>query len=320
MPTVPADPVIRAVGIEKSYGDVPVLAGVDLAVAPGEIFALLGPNGAGKTTMVHILTTLIRADRGRATVAGHDVVAEAARVRAAISVTGQYAAVDEFLTGAENLRMMGRLVRLDGDRASRRIDGLLRDFDLADVATRKVATYSGGTRRRLDLAISLLAAPPILFLDEPTTGLDPRSRLSLWQAVRRLAAEGTTIFLTTQYLEEADQLADRIAVIDHGRIIAEGTADDLKRGVSGERVELTFTDVEAYRRATSVVTGHDVERDDERLVVGVGTDDTVATVKRLLDVMAEHRVPIDGVAILRPSLDDVFLALTGRDTNEEEAA
>jgi ABC-2 type transport system ATP-binding protein len=311
--------MIRASGIEKAYGSIAVLGRVDLEVRAGEIFALLGPNGAGKTTMVNILTTLVAADAGEASVAGYDVAHQAALVRTAISLTGQYAAVDEFLTGEENLRMMARLNRLDAAAARARIETVLGQFDLNEVAARKVGTYSGGTRRRLDLAISLIAQPPLIFLDEPTTGLDPRSRMGLWKVVRELAADGTTIFLTTQYLEEADQLADRIAVIDAGAIIAEGTADDLKRGLSGERVELTFTDATAYATAARIVIGDDIECDVERLAVSVGTDQTVHTVKQLLDLMGQHDLPIDNIAIVRPSLDDVFLALTGHLTTEVAA-
>ena len=314
------DPVIEIVGIEKSYGAVAVLEGIDLHVGRGEIFALLGPNGAGKTTLVNILTTLVKTDAGRSSVGGFDVTTQAAAVRSTISLTGQSAAVDEFLTGEENLRMMGRLVGLGRSGGRVRAAELLAQFDLVDAAGRRAGTYSGGMRRRLDLAISLLARPPVIFLDEPTTGLDPRSRQALWNVVRSLAAEGVTIFLTTQYLEEADQLADRIAVIDGGRIIAEGTADELKRGVSGARVELTFGDPVSFERAVAVVGGADLQADAERLALSVGAEQTVEVVKSLLDLMQHHAIAIDGIAIIRPTLDDVFLALTGHPTTEAAAA
>jgi ABC-2 type transport system ATP-binding protein len=319
-PLGPDDPVIEVVGLEKAYGAVAVLDGIDLRVGRGEIFALLGPNGAGKTTLVHILTTLVKADAGQSRVGGFDVATQAAAVRSTISLTGQSAAVDEFLTGEENLRMMGRLLRLGKSEASVRAAALLEQFDLVDAGARRAGTYSGGMRRRLDLAISLLAGPPVIFLDEPTTGLDPRSRQALWGAVRSLAAQGVTIFLTTQYLEEADQLADRIAVIDGGRIIAEGTADELKQGVSGARVELTFGDPESFERAASVLDASGAQRDAERLALSISAEQTVAVVKHLLDLMEHHAIPIEGIAIVRPTLDDVFLALTGHPTTEASAA
>jgi ABC-2 type transport system ATP-binding protein len=313
------DPVIKVVGVGKSYGALTVLEGIDLQVDRGEIFALLGPNGAGKTTLVHILTTLVKADAGRATVGGFDVATRAAGVRSTISLTGQSAAVDDFLTGEENLRMMGRLGHLSKVEARIRSTELLEQFDLVDAAGRKARTWSGGMRRRLDLAISLLAKPPVIFLDEPTTGLDPRSRLALWNVIRSLAAEGVTIFLTTQYLEEADQLADRAAVIDGGRIVAEGTPDELKRGLAGERVELTFRDPVSFERAEVVVVAEDVQADPERLAVSVGAEQTVAVVKHLLELMEHHAIPIDGIAIIRPTLDDVFLALTAHATTKAAA-
>ncbi len=313
-------PMIEVAGLEKAYGAVTVLEGIDLQVGRGEIFALLGPNGAGKTTLVRILTTLVEADAGRAVVGGYDVATHAADVRSIISLTGQAAAVDEFLTGEENLRMMGRLVHLTKGDARARAAALLAQFDLVEAGGRRVGTYSGGMRRRLDLAISLLADPPVLFLDEPTTGLDPRSRQGLWEVVRSLAATGVTVFLTTQYLEEADQLADRIAVIDGGRIIAEGTADELKQGLSGARVELTFGDPDTFGRAVATMVADDVQIDAERLSLRIGADETVVVVKALLDRMESSAIPIDGIAIIRPTLDDVFLALTGHRTTEPTAA
>ena len=321
---MPPDPIIRTADLTKTFGATTVLQGVDLEVARGSIFALLGPNGAGKTTMVNILTTLKRADAGTATVAGHDVSTEAARVRSAISVTGQYAAVDDFLTGAENLRMMARLAHQPPAAARARADELLAQFDLTEAAHRKVATYSGGMRRRLDLAISLVGRVPVIFLDEPTTGLDPRSRLALWQAVRDQAGLGTTIFLTTQYLEEADQLADRIAVIDGGRIIAEGRADDLKRGVSGDRVEIGVPPETLALAAEALAQGGvEVVTDVDRATVSVAARDpeaTVPLVRELLARMDEHRLPVGSINVVRPSLDDVFLALTGHAATQEVAA
>ncbi|HEX6026367.1 MAG TPA: ATP-binding cassette domain-containing protein [Solirubrobacter sp.] len=271
---------IEAEGLTKTFGAAPVLDGLELTVEAGEVFALLGPNGAGKTTTVRILATLLAPDGGFARVAGHDVVAQPRAVRAAIGLTAQEAAVDELLTGAENLRMMARLRRQPRSRA----DELLERFDLAEAADRRVATYSGGMRRRLDIAMSLVARPQVLFLDEPTTGLDPRSRRAVWEAVMALADEGTTVLLTTQYLEEADQLADRITVIDHGRVVAEGSAEALKARVGGETLVLVFADGASRRFPVD------------------GPED----VRRVLE-------SVDGVERIelhRPSLDDVFLALT----------
>jgi ABC-2 type transport system ATP-binding protein len=291
---------IETEALRKSYGDVAVLAGLDLRVESGSVFALLGPNGAGKTTTVRILSTLAKADAGRAAVCGHDVATAPRRVRASISLTGQYAAVDEMLTGRENLRLMARL------RGARRADGLLERFDLVAAADRRVATYSGGMRRRLDLAMSLVSDPPVVFLDEPTTGLDPRSRRDVWAAVTGLKESGVTVLLTTQYLEEADQLADRIAVLDHGRVIAEGTAEELKARVGTETVELFFADLEALGEAAVVL--EDATVDLERLSLRVAGDGSAACVKDLLD-------RVDGVERLdlhRPTLDEAFLTLTER--------
>ncbi|MDT0382623.1 ATP-binding cassette domain-containing protein [Streptomyces sp. DSM 42041] len=302
---------VEARGLHKAYGAVHVLDGVDLRVRSGDVFALLGPNGAGKTTTVRILATLLAADGGTARVAGHDVTAERARVRRAISLTGQYAALDAQQTGAENLRMMARLSGLSRPAAARRATELLERFDLAGAARRRVATYSGGMRRRLDLAASLVGAPSVLFLDEPTTGLDPRSRLAVWEVVGELARGGVTVFLTTQYLEEADRLADRIAVIDGGRIVAEGTAAELKRRVAGTRLDLTLTDPAAYRHAADLLDTLVVRRDPERLLLGVTTDGRAADVRRLLDAVdPEHRL-VQRFALHTATLDDVFLTLTG---------
>jgi ABC-2 type transport system ATP-binding protein len=287
---------IEAEGLRKAFGATPVLDGLDLAVQAGQVFALLGPNGAGKTTTVRVLATLLAPDGGTARVAGHDVVTQARAVRAAIGLTAQEAAVDDVLTGAENLRMMARLRRVPRARAAE----LLERFDLVAAADRRVATYSGGMRRRLDIAMSLVARPQVLFLDEPTTGLDPRSRRAVWAAVKDLAGEGTTVLLTTQYLEEADRLADRIAVIDDGRVVAEGSAEGLKARVGGETLALFFADAAAVAAAEARVGGH---AGDLTLRVAVNGADAV---RRVLDA-------VDGVEridVQRPSLDDVFLALT----------
>ena len=302
-------PQIEMIGVEKRYGQLPVLTGIDLRVERGEVFAVLGPNGAGKTTTINILTTLITHDGGIARVDGCDVALDPEGVRRAISVTGQNAAVDGFLTGFENLVMIGRLARL-GRGARRRAGELLEQFDLVDAGSRRVSTYSGGMRRRLDLAISLVARPPVIFLDEPTTGLDPRSRQTLWRVVRELAADGVTILLTTQYLEEADQLADRIAVTAGGRIAALGTAAELKQRVAGERVDLTFADAAAFDAAAAVVRGEHVVIDAEQLSISVPTEHPVATLRDLIDLTDRNRITLASIAINKPSLDDVFMALT----------
>jgi ABC-2 type transport system ATP-binding protein len=301
--------VIEARGLTKSYGEVRVLRGVDLTVPAGTVFALLGPNGAGKTTTVRILATLIRPDGGTAVVAGHDVLRRPRDVQRAISLTGQHAAVDELLTGAENLVMLGRLRRLGRRGARRRAAELLADFDLADAGHRLVRTYSGGMRRRLDLAASLVVAPEVLFLDEPTTGLDPRSRQTTWAAVRALAARGVTVLLTTQYLEEADQLADRVAFIDQGRIITEGAPADLKAELAGERVELWIGAPGMADRAVTALGGAAVTG-AARGAVSVTTDGSAAQVRELLNRLHAAGVPVDRVAVHRPSLDDVFLTMT----------
>jgi ABC-2 type transport system ATP-binding protein len=301
---------IRAAGIRKSYGSTEVLAGIDVSVPAGTVYALLGPNGAGKTTFVRILATLVAPDAGTATVAGHDLAGDPRGVREAISLTGQYAAVDELLTGMENLVMIGRLRRLTRAAARRRAAELLERFDLADAARRTVKTYSGGMRRRLDLAMSLVTSPPVIFLDEPTTGLDPRSRQQMWAAVRELAAGGSTIFLTTQYLEEADHLADRIMMIDKGVVVAEGTGEELKWQLEGERVELVFADDAAFARGVADLADEVVDAEPPRRSVLVATDGSAAQVRSLLERMDKADAPVDKVAVRQPSLDDVFLALT----------
>jgi ABC-2 type transport system ATP-binding protein len=309
---------VEATGLEKSYGAVKVLAGVDLRVQRGSVFSLLGPNGAGKTTTVRILSTLIRADAGQARVAGFDVVRDRRRVRRSISLTGQYAAVDDLQTGEENLGMMGRLSRLSGAQARRRARELLDQFDLADAGRRRVATYSGGMRRRLDLAASLVVRPAVIFLDEPTTGLDLRSRQAMWQVITSLAGSGVTAFLTTQYLEEADRLADRIAVVDGGRVVAEGTSAQLKRRIADQRLDLVLADAAAFEEAARALGGRAVQNDPGRLTIGVATDGSAAHVRALLDEVDPGRRAVRTFAVHGATLDDVFLALTGRTTGRPE--
>jgi len=288
-----------------------VLKGVDLAIEQGTVMALLGPNGAGKTTTVRILSTLLRPDAGQASVAGHDIVGAPDQVRGVISLTGQNVALDDWQTGDENMVMMGRLLHLSRPEARRRATQLLEQFDLLDVAKRPVKTYSGGMRRRLDLAIGLIGRPRVLFLDEPTTGLDPASRQAMWAAIRELVASGATVLLTTQYLEEADALADRITVIDGGRVIAEGTAEALKSTLAGERAELIFADEDGFRQASRTLGGEATRTDQRRLMISVATDGSAIQVKRLLDRLADQRIDVAKIALHQPSLDDVFLALTG---------
>jgi ABC-2 type transport system ATP-binding protein len=311
---------ITAHGLAKSYGDVDVLRGIDLTVAEGSVFALLGPNGAGKTTTVKILSTLVEPDAGKATVAGHDLVAERASVRAAISLTGQYAALDELQTGAENLRMMGALAGLSRPAARARAEELLARFELTESGGRRVLTYSGGMRRRIDLAASLVAEPAVIFLDEPTTGLDPRSRQAMWGVIVELVAAGTTVFLTTQYLEEADQLADQIAVIDAGRVVAEGTPAELKHRVAGPRLELRFASATAFGTVLGRLGDGDVEHDLEALLIDVPTGGGAGEVRTLLDRVDPDVRLVESFAINDPSLDDVFLALTGHGTGDRADA
>jgi ABC-2 type transport system ATP-binding protein len=304
-------PAIHVAGLHKAYGDTVVLDGIDLTVSEGTVYALLGPNGAGKTTLIRILATLARPDLGRAAVAGHDVVSDPRGVRGAISLTGQYAAVDELLTGAENLRMMARLAGLSPRGARGRAAELLATFDLDDARDRRAATYSGGMRRRLDLAASLVADPAVLFLDEPTTGLDTRSRQAVWDLVDGLRGRGTTVLLTTQYLEEADRLADRIGVLDRGRIIAEGTPAELKAQVGIERAELTFATGAELAAAAGALAARDLEIDQDARIARVPTDGSGTHLRRLLDELADRGVEVAHLSVRRPSLDDVFLALTG---------
>lgn len=294
-----------------------MLDGIDLDVPAGTVFSLLGPNGAGKTTTVNVLTTLMKADAGTVRIAGHDVAAETKAVRAVVGVTGQFAAVDELLTGQENLQLMADLKRLGSSEGKRTVSELLERFDLAESAQKLVSTYSGGMRRKLDLAMTLVGNPQIIFLDEPTTGLDPRSRRTMWGIIRELVADGVTIFLTTQYLEEADQLADRIAVLDQGRLVAQGTPDELKRQVPGSHVRLRFTSVRELDAAAQVLAG--ATRDDEDLTLRVPSDGGVKSLRSLLAQLDEYSIEPEEFSVHTPDLDDVFLALTGHANTEEVA-
>ncbi|MFH8936541.1 ATP-binding cassette domain-containing protein [Streptomyces griseosporeus] len=299
---------IAATGLHKAYGDKKVLDGIDLHVPTGTVFSLLGPNGAGKTTAVNILSTLVPADAGQARIAGHDLVAEAQSVRAAIGVTGQFSAVDGLITGEENMLLMADLNHLSKQEGRRVTADLLERFDLVDAARKPASTYSGGMKRRLDIAMTLVGGPRIIFLDEPTTGLDPRSRHTMWQIIRELVSGGTTVFLTTQYLEEADQLADRIAVLDGGRIVAEGSAEELKRLVPGGHVRLRFSDPVAYERAATAL--RETTRDDDALTLQIPSDGSQRELRAVLDWLDAAGVEADELSVHTPDLDDVFFALT----------
>jgi ABC-2 type transport system ATP-binding protein len=306
---------IAVSGLRKAFGDKVVLDGIDFDVAAGSVFSMLGPNGAGKTTTVSVLTTLLTADAGTVRVGGHDVATETKEVRAAIGVTGQFAAVDELLTGRENLRLMADLKRVRS--AGQVVTGLLERFDLTESADKLASAYSGGMRRKLDLAMTLVGRPRIIFLDEPTTGLDPRSRRTMWEIVRELVAGGTTIFLTTQYLEEADHLADRIAVLDQGRLVAQGSPAELKRQIPGSHVRLRFTSVHELDAAARLLAG--ATRDDENLTLRVPGDGGVKSLQALLGLLTDHSVNAEELSVHTPDLDDVFLALTGRANMEVNA-
>jgi ABC-2 type transport system ATP-binding protein len=315
MTTIPSQVAIAAAGLRKSYGDTLALDGIDLEVAEGTIFALLGPNGAGKTTAVQILSSLISPDAGEVRVAGHELAREADAVRSAIGVTGQFSAVDNLLTGEENLLLMADLYHLDRGEGRRRTAELLERFELVEAATKTPATYSGGMVRRLDLAMTLVGDPSIVFLDEPTAGLDPRSRRTTWEIVRGLVAGGATIFLTTQYLEEADELADRIALLDQGKLVAEGTADQLKRLIPGGHIRLQFTDADGLEAAARTLG--EVVRDDEALILQVPSDGSVESLRALIDRLDDAQIKVDSLSVHTPDLDDVFLALTGQPKKEE---
>ncbi|MEU9863590.1 ATP-binding cassette domain-containing protein [Streptomyces sp. NPDC047971] len=312
-PTSTRSTAISVTGLRKSYGDKVVLDGIDLQIPEGTIFALLGPNGAGKTTTVEILSTLITADAGRASVGGHDVTADAASVRRLIGVTGQFAAVDGLLTAEENLLLMADLHHLNRGEGRRRAAELLQRFELTDAARKNVATFSGGMRRKLDLAMTLVGRPRVIFLDEPTTGLDPRSRRVMWELIRDLVTEqGVTIFLTTQYLEEADRLADRIAVLDHGKLVAEGTAQELKRLIPGGHVRVRFADVAHLAHAADIFGV--ATRDDEALTLQIPSDGSITNLRAVLDALDGTGVQAESLTVHTPDLYDVFLTLTGRPT------
>ncbi|MFD5209919.1 ATP-binding cassette domain-containing protein [Streptomyces anulatus] len=302
---------ITATGLRKSYGDKVVLDGIDLAVPAGTVFALLGPNGAGKTTVVKILSTLISpgADSGEIRVGGHDLATDPQAIRAAIGVTGQFSAVDGLITGEENMLLMADLHHLSRREGRRVAAELLERFDLVDAAKKPASTYSGGMKRRLDIAMTLVGSPRIIFLDEPTTGLDPRSRHTMWGIIRNLVSDGVTVFLTTQYLEEADELADRIAVLNDGKIAAEGSAEELKRIVPGGHVKLRFTDPDAYRSAASAL--REVTRDDETLSLQIPSDGSQRELRSILDWLDSAEIEADELTVHTPDLDDVFFALTG---------
>ncbi|MCA9350567.1 ATP-binding cassette domain-containing protein [Candidatus Nomurabacteria bacterium] len=305
-------------GLKKSYAKNAVLKGIDLKVEKGTMLALLGPNGAGKTTTVRILSTLLKYDEGEAKVGGFDVIKQADKVRSIIGLTGQSAAVDELLTGRENLVMMGRLYRLTKASASLRANELLEQFDLVEAANRPAKTYSGGMRRRLDLAVSLIATPPIIFLDEPTTGLDPRSRIAMWRIIEQLKQDGTTILLTTQYLEEADQLADQIAVVDGGKIIAKGTSRELKSKVGNDRLVVSLANKTNFDSAVKLFVKEIATSDAKNHQITVAVKDNNKDVRIFLEKLEKAKIKISSIDIHKPTLDDVFLSLTGKQTNQSE--
>ncbi|WP_330447077.1 ATP-binding cassette domain-containing protein [Streptomyces anulatus] len=311
-------PAIAANGLRKSYGDKVVLDGIDLAVPAGTVFALLGPNGAGKTTVVKILSTLISpgAGSGEIRVGGHDLATDPQAIRATIGVTGQFSAVDGLITGEENMLLMADLHHLSRREGRRVAAELLERFDLVDAAKKPASTYSGGMKRRLDIAMTLVGSPRIIFLDEPTTGLDPRSRHTMWGIIRNLVSDGVTVFLTTQYLEEADELADRIAVLNNGKIAAEGSAEELKRLIPGGHIRLRFTDPDAYRSAAGAL--REVTRDDEALALRIPSDGSQRELRSILDQLESAAIEADELTVHTPDLDDVFFALTGNDDQPKE--
>lgn len=303
--------IVSVKGLRKSFKNLTVLDGIDFNIKKGTILALLGPNGAGKTTTIHILSTLLLPDNGIARISGFDVVKEVDKVRGLIGLTGQYAALDEYLTGRENLQMIGRLYRLSHQDIKQRTEELLELFDLVDAANRAVKTYSGGMRRRLDLAVSLIASPPIIFLDEPTTGLDPRSRLIMWETIKQLAESGTTILLTTQDMDEADHLASRIVVLNGGKIIAEGTSDELKQQVGSERLEITFINTSYFEKAKEIIQVEKFHADNKMRTISFVTTGGVHQLRQVLSQLEEENIQVENVSFHGPTLDDVFLILTG---------
>lgn len=317
-PRADAPPAISVRGLRMSFGELVVLNGIDFEVAEGSVFALLGPNGAGKTTAVRVLATLLEPDAGHVTVAGHDLARDRDAVRGAIGVTGQFSAVDNLLTGEENLQLIADLRHLERAEGRRRVAELLERFELTEAATRPVSTYSGGMKRRLDLAMTLVGRPRIVFLDEPTAGLDPRSRRTMWEMVAALVAEGVTIFLTTQYLEEADRLADRIAVLDGGRLVAQGTAAELKRLVPGGHITAQFSDLEALEAASRLFD--DAAADAEQLMLTVPGGSGSAALRSVLERLDSHAIEVENLSVHSPDLDDVFLALTGDTTRERQVS
>ncbi len=309
--------VIQIENLRKSFNNTPVLDGINLEVEKGTMLALLGPNGAGKTTTVRILSTLLKYDSGSVRVNGFDVATQADKVRQHIGLTGQYAAVDEYLTGYENLVMMGRLYHLSKADAITRAQELLEQFDLVDASQRGVKTYSGGMRRRLDLAASLIATPPVIFLDEPTTGLDPRSRIAMWEVIKKLVEADVTILLTTQYLDEADQLADKIAVIDGGKVIAEGTADQLKQQVGSDRLELTIAPSADFVTATQLFNGEHAQIHEKNRTISIPVEQGVQDIQQILAIMQTNSIAVETLSLHKPTLDDVFLQLTGHKAENE---
>lgn len=307
-------PVIKVENVHKSYGKVEALNGISLSIEKGMVLGLLGPNGAGKTTLIKILTTLIRPDKGSVQINGIDLQKDPDKVRSMIGLTGQYAAVDEYLTGKENLEMIGRLYRLSSKDVHNRVDELLERFDLVKAGKRPVKTYSGGMRRRIDLAMSLIASPPVLFLDEPTTGLDPRSRLTLWEVIKDLAATNVTVLLTTQYMDEADHLSDQIVVIDQGKVIEEGTPAELKSRIGSENIELIISEKSSFSKASKAVKFKNAYFDAKRRSIRVPTTDGADDLKKVLQSFEGANVKVESLSLDRPTLDDVFLSITGHET------